>query len=322
MLKMPNQDSNKGQNKLGKFFKSHLRLEELTSKLEQLFSHQNQVQESTNSIGQEESAESQLSLFNNTSNQIDSIIVNKMGSVEDKQIVVEQANVDSSDNQPDSQENNAKNSAGADESAKENTEPTSLDSTATTKKSESNSDNEAADKESKSDKSSEQQQQSDKLEKHVDESVKQDQQLDSLDGNQLQEQDSQQAQCDLEQQQAQDLQQQQHQQPLINCQVMQSSQKRGTLEQAEKSVQFGEQPEISSTTPSVGTNTQQHSASKQPRGARGYSRRQLGRNYVTGSYQNNYGLLHLPYKSNFEPSEAARRRADEFFKSLNVSTTN
>lgn len=36
-----------------------------------------------------------------------------------------------------------------------------------------------------------------------------------------------------------------------------------------------------------------------------------------GGYQN-YGLTYLPYKSNFEPSEDARRRADEFFKSLKL----
>lgn len=42
-----------------------------------------------------------------------------------------------------------------------------------------------------------------------------------------------------------------------------------------------------------------------------------GRGYVGGSYQN-YGLTYLPYKSNFEPSEAARRRADEFIKTLKL----
>lgn len=40
------------------------------------------------------------------------------------------------------------------------------------------------------------------------------------------------------------------------------------------------------------------------------------RSYATG-YQN-YGLTHLPYKSNFEPSEEARRRADEFFKTFKL----
>ena len=41
-----------------------------------------------------------------------------------------------------------------------------------------------------------------------------------------------------------------------------------------------------------------------------------GRNYA-GGYQN-YGLAYLPYKSNFEPSEDARRRADEFLKTLKL----
>lgn len=36
-----------------------------------------------------------------------------------------------------------------------------------------------------------------------------------------------------------------------------------------------------------------------------------------GGFQN-YGLAYLPYKSNFEPSEDARRRADEFFKTLKL----
>lgn len=41
-----------------------------------------------------------------------------------------------------------------------------------------------------------------------------------------------------------------------------------------------------------------------------------GRAYA-GGYQN-YGLTYLPYKSNFEPSEEARRRADEFLKTLKL----
>lgn len=36
-----------------------------------------------------------------------------------------------------------------------------------------------------------------------------------------------------------------------------------------------------------------------------------------GGYQN-YGLTYLPYKSNFEPSENARRKADEFLKTLKL----
>lgn len=68
----------------------------------------------------------------------------------------------------------------------------------------------------------------------------------------------------------------------------------------------------------VSSTTNTNSNNPNNRGQRGYSRRHQGRHYVTGSYQNNYGLLHLPYKSNFEPSEAARRRADEFLKTLNV----
>lgn len=32
----------------------------------------------------------------------------------------------------------------------------------------------------------------------------------------------------------------------------------------------------------------------------------------------NYGLAYLPYRSNFEPSEDARRRADEFLKALKL----
>lgn len=43
---------------------------------------------------------------------------------------------------------------------------------------------------------------------------------------------------------------------------------------------------------------------------------QSGRAY-SGSFQN-YGLAYLPYKSNFEPSEDARRKADEFFKTLKL----
>lgn len=39
-----------------------------------------------------------------------------------------------------------------------------------------------------------------------------------------------------------------------------------------------------------------------------------GRAYA-GGYQN-YGLTYLPYKSNFEPSEDAKRRADEFLQTL------
>lgn len=41
-----------------------------------------------------------------------------------------------------------------------------------------------------------------------------------------------------------------------------------------------------------------------------------GRGYA-GGFQN-YGLTYLPYKSNFEPSEDARRRADEFLKTLKL----
>jgi hypothetical protein len=44
---------------------------------------------------------------------------------------------------------------------------------------------------------------------------------------------------------------------------------------------------------------------------------QTSRSYAGNSFQN-YGLTYLPYKSNFEPSEDARRRADEFFKTLRL----
>ena len=44
---------------------------------------------------------------------------------------------------------------------------------------------------------------------------------------------------------------------------------------------------------------------------------QNSRGHVGGSFQN-YGLTYLPYKSNFEPSEDARRRADEFLKTLKL----
>ena len=46
------------------------------------------------------------------------------------------------------------------------------------------------------------------------------------------------------------------------------------------------------------------------------SSHQSSRGYP-GSFQN-YGLAYLPYKSNFEPSEDARRRADEFLKTLKL----
>lgn len=42
----------------------------------------------------------------------------------------------------------------------------------------------------------------------------------------------------------------------------------------------------------------------------------VGRAYY-GNFQN-YGLTYLPYKSNFEPSEDARRKADEFLKTLKL----
>lgn len=74
------------------------------------------------------------------------------------------------------------------------------------------------------------------------------------------------------------------------------------------------EPEVSSTT-NLNVKPQRYNRASN---RRSYSYQSLGRNYVTGSYQNNYGLTHLPYKSNFEPSEAARRRADQFFKTLNT----
>lgn len=42
-----------------------------------------------------------------------------------------------------------------------------------------------------------------------------------------------------------------------------------------------------------------------------------GARAYAGGFQN-YGLTYLPYKSNFEPSEDARRRADEFIKTLKL----
>lgn len=69
------------------------------------------------------------------------------------------------------------------------------------------------------------------------------------------------------------------------------------------------------------TETQEVSSTKNddpPRSMR-TSRRssyQSSRGYA-GGYQN-YGLAYLPYKSNFEPSEDARRKADEFFKTLKL----
>lgn len=37
-----------------------------------------------------------------------------------------------------------------------------------------------------------------------------------------------------------------------------------------------------------------------------------------GNINQDYGLSYLPYKSNFEPSEEARRRADEFLRTLKL----
>lgn len=85
---------------------------------------------------------------------------------------------------------------------------------------------------------------------------------------------------------------------------------------ADKSVSIGTsaiavvetQEVVSSSKPSRGS-TKSRSGSRR-------SSYQASRSHVSG-FQN-YGLAHLPYKSNFEPSEDARRRADEFFKTLKL----
>lgn len=88
------------------------------------------------------------------------------------------------------------------------------------------------------------------------------------------------------------------------------------LEKAEHKVSVGtstvptETPEVSST-----KNDDHHHHSKPMISSRRPSYNS-SRGYG-GSYQN-YGLTYLPYKSNFEPSEDARRRADEFFKTLKL----
>lgn len=63
------------------------------------------------------------------------------------------------------------------------------------------------------------------------------------------------------------------------------------------------------------TSNKNENSHKTGRGSR-RSSYQGGRGYA-GGFQN-YGLTYLPYKSNFEPSEDARRRADEFFKTLKL----
>lgn len=46
------------------------------------------------------------------------------------------------------------------------------------------------------------------------------------------------------------------------------------------------------------------------------SRKSYRETRITGRSQQNYGLTYLPYKCNFEPSEDARRKADEFLNAL------
>lgn len=73
---------------------------------------------------------------------------------------------------------------------------------------------------------------------------------------------------------------------------------------------LGMQQEVSSTNQRDDERPKSRSSHRRP----SYN---SGRGYAGGSYQN-YGLTYLPYKSNFEPSEAARRRADEFIKTLKL----
>lgn len=91
----------------------------------------------------------------------------------------------------------------------------------------------------------------------------------------------------------------------------------------DKSVSVGtstvvvETQEVVSSSTSSGEQAKQFASSK-IRSSVGTRRAsyQSSRSYA-GSFQN-YGLTYLPYKSNFEPSEDARRRADEFLKTLRL----
>lgn len=90
---------------------------------------------------------------------------------------------------------------------------------------------------------------------------------------------------------------------------------------AEKLVSIGtstvlvETQEVVSSTTSVSHDNKSSTNNKlRPAPRRGSY--QPSRGYA-GNYQN-YGLAYLPYKSNFEPSEDARRRADEFLKTLRL----
>lgn len=81
---------------------------------------------------------------------------------------------------------------------------------------------------------------------------------------------------------------------------------------------IGETQEVTSTTVSHDQTTNQTSNFSKPmRSGRRPSNYSNHRSGSYGSYQN-YGLTYLPYKSNFEPSEDARRRADEFLKTLKL----
>lgn len=74
---------------------------------------------------------------------------------------------------------------------------------------------------------------------------------------------------------------------------------------------------VSSSTMSGHQQRKQSSGRPRASSTRRASYQSTGRGYAGGSFQN-YGLTYLPYKSNFEPSEDARRRADEYFKTLKL----
>ena len=91
-------------------------------------------------------------------------------------------------------------------------------------------------------------------------------------------------------------------------------------DEAVKAVSVGTSTVLIETQEVVSSSTSVNRDTKQPSGkAKSAPRRasyQSSRNYP-GNFQN-YGLTYLPYKSNFEPSDDARRRAEEFLKQLRL----
>lgn len=107
-------------------------------------------------------------------------------------------------------------------------------------------------------------------------------------------------------------------------QVDRSEQAADSIKQVDKSEQIGEstiehEPKLEDkANPEVPVAEEVSSTDPERPKSRPSNRRLSYENRrYSGSFQN-YGLAYLPYKSNFEPSEAARLRAEEFMKAMKL----